>query len=174
MSPHRDYKSRASEQIDEGRLWRAKEILRGNIATRGFDLELYEEYGRLLRELGEELEAGKYLFLSGANNEEYLPAIRLCLARTGTSAELLRSTFPAAARDLRLEYYPSNVRDELEKRGYKGGHRHPADPRQPFQITPRARFMLGGCILVAVSAAVCAVVGFVTMMGWLVNMLTTL
>lgn len=174
MSARRDYKSRAREEIERGRLWRAKEILRGNITARGYDRELYEEYGRLLRELGDELEAGKYLFLSGTSSNEYLPAIRLYLSRVGASAEMLRSTFPGAARDLRLEYYPQNVRDELQKRGYKGGHRHPGDTRGTVQMSFRSRVMVGGCILALVCAIICLLVGFVTIALWIVNVLRLL
>jgi hypothetical protein len=172
MSTRRDYKARVREEIERGRKWRAKEILRGNVATRGFDPELYEEYGRLLRELGEELEAGKYLFLCGARKEEYLPAIELYLSRSGTSKTLLRSTFPAAARDLRLEYYPPPVRSELEKRGFRGGHRRPEDPVRHVPPIFKSRLTAAGCVFVAVFAIVCLLVGFGTIVFWLGQLLS--
>ena len=54
---------RVDRAIQRGEVWRAKEILRGNIRVRGYDVDLYEQYGRLLLDIGEMSEAGKYLFL---------------------------------------------------------------------------------------------------------------
>ena len=62
--------NKARAEAEAGRLWRAKEILRGNLATHGYNCELFKEYGLLLLQLNEVAEAGKYLFLSGARNEE--------------------------------------------------------------------------------------------------------
>ena len=39
--------------LAEGKLWRAKEILQGNLGTRGYDLELYERLGQVLLEMGD-------------------------------------------------------------------------------------------------------------------------
>ena len=54
---------RVDEAIEQGETWRAKEILRGNIGSGSYDSLLYERYGLLLMELGELVEAGKYLVL---------------------------------------------------------------------------------------------------------------
>lgn len=171
MSTPRDYQSRVREEIERGRKWRAKEILRGNLAARGYDLELYEQYGRLLRELGEELEAGKYLFLCGARKEDYLPAIELYLSRSGRDQALLQSTFPAAARDLRLEYYPQPVRSELENRGFRGGHRRPDDPlTRPTPVFKR-RLVVAGCLFAAVFVLICILVGLGTIVSWVARLL---
>ena len=61
MTKHSLYE-RVDEAIERGEMWRAKEILRGNIGTSSYDSQLYERYGRLLLDLGEMVEAGKYLF----------------------------------------------------------------------------------------------------------------
>ena len=50
---------RARRAVEEGEVWRAKEILRGTIGTQGYDLDLYEQYGELLLQTGELVEAGK-------------------------------------------------------------------------------------------------------------------
>ena len=58
-----------------GQIWRAKELLRGNIAGGRVDPPLLEEYGRLLDSVGDRVEAGKYLFLSGVRSPAYDAAI---------------------------------------------------------------------------------------------------
>ena len=77
---------RVDEAVRRGEIWRAKEILRGSIRSRGYDTELYERYGRLLLDLQETLEAGKYLLLSGMRRPEYEASIELCLSRIGAEA----------------------------------------------------------------------------------------
>ena len=68
---------RANKAIQEGQLWRAKEILSGNIGIREFEPELYQHYGELLLKIGDLIEAGKYLFLSGVRKPEYNESINL-------------------------------------------------------------------------------------------------
>lgn len=76
---------RVEAEIAAGRLWRAKEILRGNIGSGRVDPAVLERYGRLLETLGEQLEAGKYLFLSGARLPAYGDAIQLFRRRHAKS-----------------------------------------------------------------------------------------
>ena len=109
---------RVDEAIERGEMWRAKEILRGNIGSGSYDSQLYERYGRLLLDLGELVEAGKYLFLSGRRGPEYDEAIGVYLSRHPRSRpELLFRSFPSAARFRELHRYPLEVRRTLEERG---------------------------------------------------------
>lgn len=109
---------RVDEAIERGEMWRAKEILRGNIGTSSYDSQLYERYGRLLLDLGEMVEAGKYLFLSGRRDPEYDEAIAVYLSRHPRSRpELLFRSFPSGARFPELHRYPLEVRRILEERG---------------------------------------------------------
>ena len=66
---------RVDAELAAGRLWRAKEILRGRIAGGAVAPAVLERYGQLLEQTGDRLEAGKYLFLSGVRRSEYKPAI---------------------------------------------------------------------------------------------------
>ena len=106
---------RVDRAIQRGEVWRAKEILRGNIRVRGYDVDLYEQYGRLLLDIGEMSEAGKYLFLSGRRSAEYEKATSLYLERHVPNPEHMYFSFPRAARLNDIDEYPEEVRRTLEK-----------------------------------------------------------
>ena len=115
-----DLYQRVDEAVQKGEAWRAKEILRGNIASGSYDSQLYERYGTLLMELGELVEAGKYLFLSGRRSPEYARAIEVYLSRyPADRPDVLYHSFPSAARfgQDRLSLYPLEVRQTLQERG---------------------------------------------------------
>lgn len=113
-----DYLGRAAAEVQAGRLWRAKEILEGNLPTRGYDLALYEAYGALLAEMGDDLEAGRFLFLSGARKPEYDEPVQLYLQRFGLHGwQQLVGTFPAAAKRPSLAEYPGSVAAALRRLG---------------------------------------------------------
>ena len=110
--------ARVDAALQRGQVWRAKELLRGNIGSGSYDSPLYERYGRLLLELGELVEAGKYLFLSGRRCPEFDEAIKVYLSRHPQDRpEVLYYSFPAAARFRRIARYPLAVRRVLEERG---------------------------------------------------------
>ena len=115
-----DLYQRVDEAVERGEAWRAKEILRGNIASGSYDSDLYERYGLLLIELGELVEAGKYLFLSGRRSPEYARAIDVYLSRhPADRPDVLYYSFPSAARfsEYDLSRYPLEVRRTLQERG---------------------------------------------------------
>ena len=113
-----DMYERVDEAVARGEMWRAKEILRGNIGSASYDARLYERYGRLLMDLGEMVEAGKYFFLSGRRGPKYDEAIGVYLSRYPRSRpELLFRSFPSGGRFRELHRYPLEVRRTLEERG---------------------------------------------------------
>jgi hypothetical protein len=110
--------ARARHEIAAGRRWRAKEILAGNISSGRIEPLLLEEYGRLLKDLGDRVEAGKYFFLSGVRSEEYADEIALFRKRhAGSSGADLVAQLPAAVRRHGVGALPSVVRDELAAAG---------------------------------------------------------
>lgn len=113
-----DLYERVDAEVSEGRLWRAKEILQGNMGWLGYDLDLFEKYGQVLLEMGDTIEAGKFLFLSGRRVPEYEEAIDLYLARYKRKDALnLPAAFPRVARRSRLADYPPAVQQELRGAG---------------------------------------------------------
>ena len=116
-------KQRAIRKVDDairsGQLWRAKEILSGNIATEPFDPTLYHRYGDLLLKMGDDIEAGKYLFLSGVREMQYEKAISLFVRKyTKKNHPNLFYTFPAPARLGSLQSYPEATAKELQDLGF--------------------------------------------------------
>ena len=105
---------RVDDAIQRSEVWRAKEILRGNVRLRGYDVDLYERCGRLLLDIGETSEAGKYLFLSGRRSPNYEKAISVNLERHVPNPEHMYFTFPRAARLNDIDEYPEGVRRTLE------------------------------------------------------------
>jgi tetratricopeptide (TPR) repeat protein len=114
-----DYVARAGKALAEGKLWKAKEILQGNVAATKFDPALYEQYGLVLLEMGDLVEAGKYLFLAGKSKPEHIKAIDLYLSRHARHGwQNIYGTFPARAKLLDLSEYPESVAHELRRLGY--------------------------------------------------------
>ena len=138
MSAHArgDYLQRAQDAVQAGRLWRAKEILGGNLACRAYDLALYEAYGRLLSTMGDDVQAGRFLFLSGSQDPGDAGPVHLFLQKYGKNGWLqLVGTFPTAAKRTALAEYPTSVSEVL--RGL--GHPEQIDMRELHQRARRIR-----------------------------------
>ena len=166
-------KIRAAEaETSAGRLWRAKEMLRGCIGSESYALEpdLLEAYGRLLDQLCDRYDAGKYLFLSGKCDPEYSEAIELYLARNKKAcASELIAQFPAAIRHHGLGHLPDNVRRRLEQMGANAAELERREPL-PYGVRVPAwkdRLAMAFFIGILLCAVFLCVVGFVTVMGWI-------
>lgn len=110
--------AKAEAERQQGRAWRAREILAGAIAGGRVEPAILEAYGRLLDTLGDRVEAGKYLFLCGARPQEYEAPIALFKRRHGKSGyRYLLSQLPAAVRRLEFGELPAAVRDDLREMG---------------------------------------------------------
>jgi hypothetical protein len=84
--------------------------------------------GEVLLELGDQLEAGKYLMLSGVRWPEFAEAIALFVKRFGGSQpRRLYAAFPRSARMARLNDYPEPVNEELRSLGLPESF-HPVKP----------------------------------------------
>lgn len=139
---------KALRELETGRVWRAKEILQGRIGSHGYDPTVFEAYGRVLLRMGDLVEAGKYLFLSGARMPAYEEAIALYLTRyLRTSARHLHSSFPACVRGKSVEALPRVVREELERRGYSEGEVQNAVGTAP-RSTWRDAVVAFGCLAI--------------------------
>lgn len=164
-------------EIRAGRLWRAKEMVQGALAKPEFDPDLLEKYGQILLAMGDDLEAGRYLFASGRRRPDYRRAIDLFASRyppkAGRAAPMMPNMLRrhiALARDVISSDdfvhggYPPAILEQLER--WK--------PRRKSKSTTSAwRRFSARALLVTIAAVILlsAVVGFVTILWWLSRML---
>jgi uncharacterized protein DUF6584 len=118
----------ANQELQAGRLWRAKEILQGSLRDAGYDVELFEKLGVVLLTMGDLPQAGRHLFLSGCRDAKYDEAIRIFISRHGKDVRGLYQTFPRVAKLNSLSEYPEPLRDELKTLGF---------PERPKDRFPR-------------------------------------
>lgn len=115
-----DLLARVAAEVAAGRPWRAKEIIRGNIANAWPDPEVVERYGQVLLDMGDELEAGKYLWLSGVRTKQYEKAITLFLSRHGRhGAKVLLAQLPKTVRRVEFDRLPTEVQRDLTGSGVR-------------------------------------------------------
>ena len=166
-----DFPPHVRAALDEGKLWRAKEILQGRVGSMPYSPALYEQYGAVLLAMDDRMQAGKYLFLSGARRSEYDAAIALFMERHGRrSQRQLVSSFPANARSLTLGRFPPNVRAALVEIGVTDREDRPIDApaRRVSAIIGGAAMV--GCLLAAAIAAASMVVGLPIVIGNLADL----
>jgi hypothetical protein len=147
--------------MDDGKLWRAKEILSGRVGTFGYSPALYEQYGYVLLQMQDLPEAGRFLFLSGARCPEYELAISIFLQRYGRSGKSLAAAFPSSVRSLRLQDLPQLVAEELRARGVQEVRREglPEQTGVRRRLFWKQRLALFGCIAALAFAAASALAG---------------
>ena len=109
---------KADRALADGQLWRAKEILASRIGTLPLDPEVFERLGRVLLQMGDRLEAGRFLLVSGKRQPEYQEAIALFVRRhsRGGWQDLLAS-LPAVVRRCKWSDLPPEARADLEAAG---------------------------------------------------------
>lgn len=159
---------RVAAEIERGRAWKAKELLRGNIAAGRVDPEILEAYGQLLEALGDRVEAGKYLFLSGARTEASRDAISIFLARhRGRNGSDLIAQLPTAVRRRAFVDLPSAVQQDLRAMGVSPDQFGP-ETRHPTAPPARQRLALMAGLVAMAVLALATLVGLWTLVSWLV------
>jgi hypothetical protein len=164
-------RARAAIEVGAGRLWRAKELLRAATAQSAYEPDLYEQFGAVLLAMGDTLEAGRWLFVSGRRDAEYEPAIALFLERHGRhGGRRLYASLPAAARLGGPSCYPLPLCDELRELGVP----EDIEPAPIASLNARGSWLTGflaavGCGGCFVYLAVSVVVGGVVVGRWIVD-----
>jgi hypothetical protein len=165
------FPSHVRAALDEGKLWRAKEILQGRVGNMPYSPELYEQYGAVLLAMDDRMQAGKYLFLSGVRRAEYGDAIVLFLDRHGRKLQRgLISSFPANARSLPLERLPAEVQRELVARGLSTKPDRPIDSPTRAKDSVLASAAILGCLLLALLGLISMVVGLPIVIGRVIDL----
>jgi hypothetical protein len=113
--------AKAEKEISAGRAWRAKEILRSSLGNYGYDAGFYKTYGSVLLQMGDLMQAGKYLFLSTRNlSSDEREAVEIYLERhSKRNFRGLIASFSPAARLKKLSLYPEHVQEKLKELGAK-------------------------------------------------------
>jgi hypothetical protein len=164
--------ARVEGEVEAGRLWRAREILQGAIRQNATDPVVLERYGRLLDRLGDRVEAGKYLFLSGVRGPEVDPAISLFLTRHGRGhLNDLVAQFPSGVIQAGFDALPPVVMSDLAGLDLPTSKRR-GDPLQPATHSEHVadRLALVGCWTVGLVFAGAIPVGLFTMVRWLISL----
>ena len=167
-----DLPAAARDAIEQGKLWRAKEVLSGRLGTFGYSTERYEQYGYVLLRMQDLPEAGRFLFLSGARRAEYEPAIEAFLHRHARNPRALLAAFPKSARSCTLAELPATVAEELRKLGIV---ELPARAtRQEVGVGARTvlnqRLAVFGCVAILAFAAASAIAGIPVILRLVVSL----
>ncbi len=104
-------------ELKKGNIWRAKEILRGHIAQI-YQPDEYVAYGKLLYDLKDYYEAGKYLFAGGVEIDgKYKDAIYVFLERNNSlHLNEFMSKFPYRFSNAPYDSLPLSVIQYIESR----------------------------------------------------------
>lgn len=167
--------SRVEAEIAAGRPWRAKEILRGNLVAR-WQPELVERYGRLLMDLGDHFEAGRFLFASGVRTAEYEGAIALFLRRHRRSGpDNFLAQLPRPFRRQSFDALPQGLQRELDVLGVRktafGVPEKPSTPPSTLYTRVTGVVAVSAGLLMLVSLVVGIGVGFRQIVLWVAGWL---
>jgi uncharacterized protein DUF6584 len=163
--------TRIDNEVAAGRLWRAKEIVRGRIGNTWPDSAVIERFGQMLLRMGDDVEAGKYLWLSGVRRGEYEPAIALFLRRHARHGrENLLAQIPKSFRRIPFNELPLGIRNELTECGVRTSDFGPKRT-SPKQSAAPTRWRDAVFTTLAIAFFACVIVGFGvgfrTIVGWI-------
>jgi hypothetical protein len=150
---------RAADEARQARPWRAKEILSGHLACNGYSQETLAALGRVLAQMHDDKEAGKYLFLSGLSKPEEQPLIELWLKGIrGKPHSWIFSQLPSAGRR-DLKDYPETVRQNLLQLGFPANFTHPRSP--VYGPAKYGRFKAGLAVAAGIALVITVIVGLI-------------
>ena len=163
--------AKAERERAAGRAWRAKEILGGAIGGGCAEPAVFQRYGELLEALGDRVEAGKFLFLSGVRTPEYADAIALFTTRHAKrrGRDLLWQ-LPTAVRGRAFAALPAAVQEDLRRFDVA-----PEMFGRSVKATARGRPSTGRVaqaagMTLALMFLVALMVGFYVMFSWIANL----
>lgn len=110
---------KAKGEIEKGNLWRAKEILQGAVRSESYDVQLFEMMGIVFLRMGDLPEAGRFLFLAGVRNPEYLEPIEIFLSKhRRKEPHDFVNLLPRSARLRTMSDYPNEVAQVFREMGF--------------------------------------------------------
>jgi hypothetical protein len=142
--PRAETVEKAAGLIRDKRYPEAVAILSGGVHGAGYDPGYYELLGQSLLGIGQQEQAGRFLFLSGARRPEYAIAIETFVRmNSGGHFRQLHSKFTFAARTKwRLDRFPQALADDLRRLGFPENIQEEhyvtrIDRRNPREAKPR-------------------------------------
>ncbi|MFK7788397.1 MAG: hypothetical protein AB8C95_02745 [Phycisphaeraceae bacterium] len=162
---------KARVEMDSDRPWRAKEILHSSIPNFGHSSELLYELGYVLLQLGDTVEAGKYLLLcSEALSQQEYEATDVFLRRhQNLDAPAFLSLFPRSISPLDRDKCSIALCERFDKLGIDS---EMSQVDVPNTITRKAGISdaaaLLGCATVCVVIMGLIVIGLFTTISWFV------
>ena len=162
---------RATKELEGNRVWRAKEILRSSFATYGYSREIFESYADVVRQMGDDLEAGRFYLLSLDHPKTGSEgSINLFLSRFGhENYEQLLSKFPRCSRLPRRDDYPKLLRRHLAELGAPEDLVLCVAASQQSGSVWSSRILLTGCALSTTCILFSIVIGVREITSWFAN-----
>ena len=156
--PLKETLDRAANEVENNRLWRARDILCSSVQTYGYVPELFRSIGDMMLQMGDEPQAGKYYLLSVSDpTETELKAMDCFLLQYRKSDHHhLISLFPRQARFSKLEQYPTYLQNHLRKLGAD------EELNNNFKPKPELTGSIGITCVILATVAFFAVFGFIT------------
>ena len=170
---------RIKEDIDAGRLWKARDRLQGHLRESPADQVVLDLLGSVWFAMGDMPQAGRHWWLTERKDENATAARDAFYERFGSDA---RGVLRALPRPARPEHYPESVRVRLEAltaaANAEGIGWRPDDWKlaegesgswDPWKPDRRGEVL---SVLALIGMIVLMLIGVVTVISWLVNLVT--
>ena len=162
--------------VAQGRSWRARDLLTSHVETER-DPEALAYLGEVLHDMGDLPRAGAVWFAAGAKGAEVDAAVAAWREQTGDDFAAMWRSLPAAVRDAPRPRRVEALRERaLASRGDRASPSeeedgaHPDEGARDADFDPESSGFDGAWATAWVLAAlfvVLAVIGFVTVLGWI-------
>ena len=180
-SPSSGAVQRARADLEAGREWKARERLVGHLATE-YDAEALELLGEVSYTMRDLPAAGAAWFGTTRRGQDVDESVEAWRERHGDHFAQMWSSLPRSVRELEGNKRVDALRRRAEQVGSSGGAAGTAGQSQPGQARPgQARPASGddsgdggtdAATVIALALGVlfvaCAIIGLVTVLGWLV------
>lgn len=176
-----DIEEKLKPLFESKQYWKAKQILRRMIKNSNrYNSGLFGLYGKVLSKMHDDMEAGKYFFLSDLRGPGYDDKINLFISRYTKSGNKryisLSSQFPKIAQNRKIDNFPEPTRSDILKLGLKeekNGIKIKKQNSQDEGILEKIRsgIPLIFIYLLIIIFIVSIPVGIVTMCNWIIDLI---
>ena len=175
-----DIEEKLKPLFESKQYWKAKQILRRLIKNSNkYNPEFFGLYGKVLSKMHDDLEAGKYFFLSDLRGPEYDDKINLFISRYTKSKNKryisLSSQFPKIAQNRKIDDFPEPTRSDILKLGLKTEENEIKETQnsQDERILKKIRssILMVLIILLVIIFIMSIPIGIVTIFRWIINVI---